>query len=62
MLLLRLKSGSGCCCGFVFKLKDVNQLREGSRVCVLGTELGAEQDYSRITERFALGASSASGR
>ena len=28
MLRLRFKSGSGCCCGFVFELKAVNQLRQ----------------------------------
>ena len=41
MLRLRLQS-SGC--GFVFELNVVNQLRNGSRVCVLGTELGADRE------------------
>ena len=39
MLRLCLQS-SGCCCGFVFELKVVNQLRNGID-CVHGTELGA---------------------
>ena len=40
MLRLRLQS-SGCCCGFVFELNVVNQLRNGSRVCV---GLGADRE------------------
>ena len=54
MLRLRLKSGSGYCCSFVFELKLVNQLRNGSRVCVLGTEVGATELLLHYTETLLV--------